>query len=165
MPGTVSLRNGVKFTEWASGVTAAPRLRGAAVVQQPLRIAVGSERVHWARPELVAEVKYLTWTDNNLSRRASRHPKPAAAATSAISSRQRLKCSTVAVRQNVRPGGRNAWRDRPIRGGSPASASGAPVPAAFRPSPGNDRRRRVPPVFRPPLRPSRERTGREPERQ
>ena len=48
MPGPVSLRNGVKFTEWASGVTAAPRLRGAAAVQQPLRIAVGSERVHWA---------------------------------------------------------------------------------------------------------------------
>jgi ATP-dependent DNA ligase len=25
-------------------------------------------RVHWVRPELVAEVKYLTWTDNNLLR-------------------------------------------------------------------------------------------------
>ena len=23
-------------------------------------------RVHWVRPELVAEVKYLTWTDDNL---------------------------------------------------------------------------------------------------
>jgi bifunctional non-homologous end joining protein LigD len=25
-------------------------------------------RVHWVRPELVAEVKYLTWTDENLLR-------------------------------------------------------------------------------------------------
>jgi bifunctional non-homologous end joining protein LigD len=24
--------------------------------------------VHWVRPELVAEVKYLTWTDDNLLR-------------------------------------------------------------------------------------------------
>ena len=25
-------------------------------------------RVHWVRPELVAEVNYLTWTDDNLLR-------------------------------------------------------------------------------------------------
>jgi ATP-dependent DNA ligase len=25
-------------------------------------------RVHWVRPELEAEVKYLTWTDDNLLR-------------------------------------------------------------------------------------------------
>ena len=25
-------------------------------------------RVHWVRPEVVAEVKYLTWTDDNLLR-------------------------------------------------------------------------------------------------
>jgi hypothetical protein len=25
-------------------------------------------RMHWVRPELVAEVKYLTWTDDNLLR-------------------------------------------------------------------------------------------------
>jgi len=43
MPGTVPLRNGVKFTEWASGVTAAHPLRGAAAAQQPLRIAAGPE--------------------------------------------------------------------------------------------------------------------------
>jgi bifunctional non-homologous end joining protein LigD len=24
--------------------------------------------VHWVRPELIAEVKYLTWTDENLLR-------------------------------------------------------------------------------------------------
>jgi len=52
--------------------------------------------VHWVRPELVAEVKYLTWTDDNLLRqvvyeglrddkaaseirRPVPHPKPAAA--------------------------------------------------------------------------------------
>jgi bifunctional non-homologous end joining protein LigD len=27
-------------------------------------------RVHWVRPELVAEVKFLTWTDDNLLRQA-----------------------------------------------------------------------------------------------
>ena len=31
---------------------------------QPLTLS----RVHWARPELVAEVKYLTWTEDNLLR-------------------------------------------------------------------------------------------------
>jgi hypothetical protein len=52
-------------------------------------------RVHWVRPELVAEVKFLTWTDDNLLRqvvyeglredkpasevrRPVPHPKPAA---------------------------------------------------------------------------------------
>lgn len=25
-------------------------------------------RVHWVRPEVVAEVKFLTWTDDNLLR-------------------------------------------------------------------------------------------------
>jgi bifunctional non-homologous end joining protein LigD len=38
-------------------------------------------RVHWVRPELVAEVKYLTWTDDNLLRQAVyeglREDKPA----------------------------------------------------------------------------------------
>ena len=28
-------------------------------------------RVHWVRPELVTEVKYLTWTDDNLCARWS----------------------------------------------------------------------------------------------
>jgi DNA ligase D-like protein (predicted ligase) len=57
-------------------------------------------RVHWVRPELVAEVKYLTWTDDNLLRqvvserlredkpaaevrRAVPHPKPGVAGTAA----------------------------------------------------------------------------------
>ena len=57
-------------------------------------------RVHWVRPELVAEVKYLTWTDDNLLRqvvyeglredkpaseirRPVPHPKPSAASSTA----------------------------------------------------------------------------------
>jgi ATP-dependent DNA ligase len=39
-------------------------------------------RVHWVQPELVAEVKYLTWTDDNLLRQVVyeglREDKPAA---------------------------------------------------------------------------------------
>jgi bifunctional non-homologous end joining protein LigD len=39
-------------------------------------------RVHWVRPELVAEVKYLTWTADNLPRQVVheglRQDKPAA---------------------------------------------------------------------------------------
>jgi ATP dependent DNA ligase C terminal region len=39
-------------------------------------------RVHWVRPELVAEVKYLTWTGDNLLRQVVyeglREDKPAA---------------------------------------------------------------------------------------
>jgi bifunctional non-homologous end joining protein LigD len=27
-------------------------------------------RVHWVRPEMVVEVTYLTWTDDNLLRRS-----------------------------------------------------------------------------------------------
>jgi ATP-dependent DNA ligase len=65
-------------------------------------------RVHWVRPELVVEVKYLTWTDDNLLRqvvyeglredkppaevrRETPHPKPAAATTPAVSSRRRRR--------------------------------------------------------------------------
>jgi DNA ligase D-like protein (predicted ligase) len=63
-------------------------------------------RVHWVRPELVAEVKFLTWTDDNLLRqvvyeglredkpaaevrRPVPHPKPAAAGSSAVRSPHR----------------------------------------------------------------------------
>jgi ATP-dependent DNA ligase len=34
----------------------------------PVRLAARFEPRHWVRPELVAEVKYLTWTDDNLRR-------------------------------------------------------------------------------------------------
>src|SRR5437879_10430072 len=42
--------------------------RDTAAAQQPLRITTVLSRVHWVRPELVAEVKYLTWTGDNLLR-------------------------------------------------------------------------------------------------
>ena len=54
------------------------RLQPLAVSQMPLEVPpprsnrFGSplvlSRVHWVRPELVAEAKYLTWTDDNLLR-------------------------------------------------------------------------------------------------
>ena len=33
--------------------------------------------MHWARPEVVAEVTYLTWTEDNLLREVQREDKPA----------------------------------------------------------------------------------------
>ena len=66
-------------------------------------------RVHWVRPELVAEVKYLTWTEDNLLRqvvyeglredkpaaevrRATPYPKPGEpAGTTARSKRPRVR--------------------------------------------------------------------------
>jgi len=43
----------------------------------PLKLS----RVHWVRPEVVVEVTYLTWTDDNLLRQVSyqgqREDKPA----------------------------------------------------------------------------------------
>jgi len=54
------------------------RLQLLATAEMPLQVApprsnrFGSplvlSRVHWVRPELVVEVKYLTWTDENLLR-------------------------------------------------------------------------------------------------
>jgi len=54
------------------------RLQPLAISEMPLEVApprsnrFGSplvlSRVHWVRPELVAEVKYLTWTEDNLLR-------------------------------------------------------------------------------------------------
>jgi ATP-dependent DNA ligase len=68
------------------------RLQPLAVDRMPLDVApprstrFGSplvlSRVHWVRPELVAEVKFLTWTDDNLLRQVVyeglREDKPAA---------------------------------------------------------------------------------------
>ncbi len=67
------------------------RLQPVAVDKMPLDVApprstrFGSplvlSRVHWVRPELVAEVKFLTWTDDNLLRQVIyeglREDKPA----------------------------------------------------------------------------------------
>ena len=56
--------------------------RCAAAARQPVRIAAVLSRVHWVRPELVAEVKYLAWTEDNLLRQVVyeglREDKPAA---------------------------------------------------------------------------------------
>ena len=68
------------------------RLQPLAVERMPLDVPpprtsrFGSplvlSRVHWVRPELVAEVKYLTWTEDNLLRQVVyeglREDKPAA---------------------------------------------------------------------------------------
>jgi ATP-dependent DNA ligase len=68
------------------------RLQPLAIDKMPLDVApprstrFGSplvlSRVHWVRPELVAEVKYLTWTEDNLLRQVVyeglREDKPAA---------------------------------------------------------------------------------------
>ena len=79
------------------------RRRAPAASARPWRLS----RVHWVRPELVAEVKYLTWTDDNLLRqvvyeglredkpatevrRPVPHPKAAAADRTATRSRHRL---------------------------------------------------------------------------
>jgi ATP-dependent DNA ligase len=42
--------------------------RSTAAARQPLWIATRVEPPHWVRPELAAEVKYLTWTADNLLR-------------------------------------------------------------------------------------------------
>ena len=56
--------------------------RGAAAAQQPLRIAAGPQPRALGKAELVAKVKYLTWTDDNLLRQVVyeglRGDKPAA---------------------------------------------------------------------------------------
>ena len=59
-------------------------------------------RVHWVRPELVTEVEFFTWTDDNLLRQmvyeglredkpaaaVRRPPEPAAAKSTAVRSRR-----------------------------------------------------------------------------
>ena len=94
------------------------RLQPMAIDTMPLNVApprstrFGSplvlSRVHWVRPELVAEVKYLAWTEDNLLRqvvyeglredkpaaevrRPVPHPKPRASALAARSTRPRSR--------------------------------------------------------------------------
>jgi len=65
----------------------AKELKRLAGVLAPLQVArmPGSplqlSKVHWVRPELVVEVTYLTWTEDNLLRQVSyqgqREDKPA----------------------------------------------------------------------------------------
>jgi ATP-dependent DNA ligase len=42
--------------------------RCPAAAQHPLGSPLVLSRVHWIRPELVAEVKFLAWTEDNLLR-------------------------------------------------------------------------------------------------
>ena len=62
--------------------------RRAAAARRPVRRALTLSRVHWVRPELVAEVKYLTWTEDNLLRQVVyeglREDKPAAEVRRAV---------------------------------------------------------------------------------
>jgi DNA ligase D-like protein (predicted ligase) len=74
------------------------RLQPLAISQMPLDVPpprdsrFGSpltlSRVHWVRPELIAEVKYLTWTEDNLLRQVVyeglREDKPAAEVRRAV---------------------------------------------------------------------------------
>src|SRR5215831_14887853 len=52
-------------------------------------------RVHWVRPELVAEVKFLTWTEDNLLRQLSvsrrRSPTPRGPRPSALRAEWRCR--------------------------------------------------------------------------
>jgi ATP dependent DNA ligase C terminal region len=73
------------------GAAVEPGVHAVAVIfdfVQPavaVRRRVNQLREHWVRPELVAEVKFLTWTDDNLLRQVvyeglredkAKHPVP-----------------------------------------------------------------------------------------
>ena len=69
-----------------AGVLASLRVAKMPLAEPPLRDSrFGSplqlSKVHWVRPQVVVEVTYLTWTDNNLLRQVSyqvqREDKPA----------------------------------------------------------------------------------------
>jgi ATP-dependent DNA ligase len=84
----------LNVVEWAPGIYGAEAagLQPLATAKMPLEVSpphssrFGSplvlSRVHWVRPELVAEVKFLTWTGDNLLRQVVyqglREDKPAA---------------------------------------------------------------------------------------
>jgi hypothetical protein len=65
-------------------------------------------RVHWVRPELVAEVKYLTWTDDNLLRQVVyeglREDKPAAEVRRPVPHPKAVTADSTATRSRRRCG-------------------------------------------------------------
>ena len=74
-------------------------------------------RVHWVRPELVAEVKYLAWTEDNLLRQVVyeglREDKPAAEVRRSVPHPKPI-ASTLAARSTLRgPGDK---RSHPLHG-------------------------------------------------
>jgi bifunctional non-homologous end joining protein LigD len=81
-------------------------------VQPPRSTRSGSplvlSRVHWVRPELVAEVKFLTWTEDNLLRQVVyeglREDKPAADV--AVRRRRQHRWVSAAVVRAAAPAGR-----------------------------------------------------------
>jgi len=62
--------------------------------------------VHWVRPELVAEVKYLTWTHDNLVRQVVyeglREDKPATQVQREVPRRKPTAATGPAVRRRQR---------------------------------------------------------------
>jgi hypothetical protein len=102
-------------------------------------------RVHWVRPELVAEVKFLTWTDDNLLRQVVyqglREDKPASEVRRHVP-HPKLAADgrSVSGGRNIRRAGRSAWQGRPAHAGYRATLCSAPAGAACRPSRCNDRR-------------------------
>ena len=64
-------------------------------------------RVHWVRPELVAEVKYLTWTDDNLLRQVVyeglREDKPATEVRRAVPHEQRTTVPSKSTARRLNP--------------------------------------------------------------
>jgi bifunctional non-homologous end joining protein LigD len=50
-----------------------PRLAGPPPRDSRFGSPLKLSRVHWARPEVVVEVTYLTWTEDNLLRQVSYH--------------------------------------------------------------------------------------------
>jgi ATP dependent DNA ligase C terminal region len=72
------------------------RLQPLATLTPPRSTRFGSplvlSRVHWVRPELVAEVKFLTWTEDNLLRqvvyKGLREDKPARGAAGGAEARR-----------------------------------------------------------------------------
>jgi len=72
----------------AVGATSATRRRPPPRRDARFGSPLTLSRVHWVRPELVAEVKYLTWTEDNLLRQVVyeglREDKPAAEVRRAV---------------------------------------------------------------------------------
>jgi len=73
------------FSASGAGCSRSPRTRCRLISRPPRGTRFGSplvlSRVHWVRPELVVEVKFLTWTEDHLLRQVVyeglREDKPA----------------------------------------------------------------------------------------
>ena len=65
-------KNALRHGHYSAEAIAERRALAAVDIPPPRDSRFGSplvlSRVHWVRPELVAEVKFLTWTEDNLMR-------------------------------------------------------------------------------------------------